>query len=442
MSTSAVSARPRILIAGGGFVGFYTALRLEQVLEPGEAEVTLLNRENFMLYQPLLPEVASGTLEPRHAVIPLRVALRNTHLVTGELVTCDHEEARATVQPYAGGPRTLHYDQLVVALGSQPRLLPIPGLAEQAVGFNSVSEAVHLRNQVLARMEAAAAAADEETRRRAATFVFVGGGYTGVEALAELADMAYDACQFYPPLRPSDLRWVLVEVTDRILPTVDERLADDAAAFLRSRGIEIHLQTELKSAEGGIIELSNGESFGADTLVWSAGVKPHELASQLGLPADEKGRLAVDASLRVTGGDGVWSAGDCAAVPDIADGGLCPPTAQYALQQARQLGDNLAAALRGKVARPFRYTSKGEFVTLGMRKAVAEVYGRRVKGLPAWLLRRGYYASLIPTANRKTRVLADWAVGLPFRHHDVVNMGTLQHPRRPLQRTAGRSGSA
>lgn len=441
MSTSVTNVRPRILIVGGGFVGFYTALRLEQVLAAGEAEITLVNRENFMLYQPLLPEVASGTLEPRHAVIPLRVALRHTHIVTGELVACDHDASRATVQPYAGGPRTLGYDHLVVALGSQPRLLPIPGLADQAVGFNSVAEAVHLRNQVLARMEAAASAADEETRRRAATFVFVGGGYTGVEALAELADLAYDACQFYPPLRPSDLRWVLVEVTDRILPTVDERLAADAAAFLRSRGIELHLQTELKSAEDGVIELSNGESFGADTLVWSAGVKPHELAGQLGLPADEKGRLPVDASLRVTGAEGAWSAGDCAAVPDIADGGLCPPTAQYALQQARQLGDNLAAAVRGRSARPFRYTSKGEFVTLGMRKAVAEVYGRRLEGLPAWLLRRGYYASLIPTANRKMRVLADWTVGLPFGHHDVVNMGTLQHPRKPLQRSARRSAT-
>lgn len=430
------SARPHIVIAGGGYIGFYTALRLERALRPQEAKITLINPENFLLYKPLLPEVASGTLEPRHAAVPLRVALSRTDIDTGELVEVDQERSLATVQPYVGERRVLSYDHLVVGMGSQTRLLPIPGLAEHAVGFNSVTEAVHLRNQVLARMEAAAEAADAESRRRAATFVFVGGGYTGVEALAELEDMARDACQFYPPLRPEDLRWVLVEVTDRILPTVDSQLAAHAADFLRSRGIEIHLETELKSAEGGIIELSNGDSFGADTLVWSAGVQPHERVGELGLPVDEKGRLPVDASLRVTEAERLWSAGDCAAVPDTETGGLCPPTAQYALQEAHQLGDNLAATVRGKATESFRYASKGEFVTLGMRKGVANLYGRRLEGLPAWLLRRAYYASLIPTVNRKTRVLADWAVGLPFRHHDIVNLGTLQHPHEPMREAA------
>lgn len=436
MSTPTRRDRPHILLAGGGYVGLYTALRLEQVLERREAEITLVNPENFMLYKPLLPEVASGTLEPRHAVVPLRVALRRTNFITGELTGLGRDNSAATVAPHAGERRTLHYDQLVVALGSQTRLLPIPGLTECAVGFNSVAEAVHLRNQVLSRLEAVAAATDDETRRRAATFVFVGGGYTGVEALAELEDMARDACRFYPNVAPEDLRWVLVEVTDRIIPTVDEKLADDAAEFLRYRGIEVYLKTELKSAESGVIELSNGESFPADTLVWSAGVQPHELVGQLGLPVDDKGRLPVDSCLRVDGAPGTWAAGDSAAVPDVEGGGYCPPTAQYALQEAGQLGDNIAATVRHKPPAAFRYTSRGEFVTLGMRKGIADVYGRRLEGLPAWLLRRAYYASRIPTVNRKTRVLADWAVGLPFRHHDVVNLGSLRRPFEPLREAA------
>lgn len=437
MNTTADESGPtRIVIAGGGYVGLYTALRLERQLGAREAHITLVNPDNFMLYKPLLPEVASGTLEPRHAAVPLRIALRRTDVVTGHVTSVDAESRTVLVQPHGGGQRALGYDQLVVALGSETRLLPIPGLAEHAVGFNSVAEAVHLRNQVLGRMETAAEAADDAARRRAATFVFVGGGYTGVEALAELEDMARDACRYYPELRPDDLRWMVVEAADRMLPTVDAKLAGDAANFLRSRDIEVRLETTLKSVEDCTLTLSDGESFEADTLVWSAGMRPNGLVSELALPADDKGRLPLDSYLRVTGVDRVWSAGDCAAVPDVETGDLAPPTAQHALQEAHRLGDNLAAAVRGRPFGQFRYTSRGEFITLGMRKGVADVLGRRVEGLPAWALRRAYYASRIPTANRKTRVLADWAVGLPFRHHEVVNLGTLQHPHEPIREAA------
>lgn len=317
------------------------------------------------------------------------------------------------------------------------RVLPVPGVAERAVGFTSIAEAIHLRNCILSRLEAAAATHDGEARRRALTFCFVGGGYSGVEALAELQDMAVDACRMIGELSPSDMRFVLVEATGRILPTLGDDLASLALGVLRARGVEVRLETQLESAEDGVMRLSDGTVFRADTLVWSAGVVPHTLVAELGLPADDRGRLRVDPFLRVTGAEGAWAAGDCAAVPDLVTGGTCPPTAQHAVREGRRLGENLAAVVSGGSPAPFRYESRGEFVTLGMRKGLAEIRGRPLTGFLPWFLRRAYYCTQVPTANRKLRALADWAVGMPFRH-DVVNLGSVQEPRAALEEAAGR----
>lgn len=431
---------PRILLVGAGYVGLYTALQLERLLRDDEAEVTLVSPENFMLYRPLLPEVASGTLQARHAVVPLRTALRRTRLLAGRLTELHHDRKVAQVQPYEGPVRHVTYDHVVVALGSMSRVLPIPGLAERAVGFTSITEAFHLRNHILSRLEAGFATADPAARRRALTFCFVGGGYSGVEALAELQDMAVDACRWYPGLDPAELRFVLVEATGRLLPSLEDHLAGVALQQLRRRGVEVHLDTRLQSAEGDRLQLSDGTHLAADTLVWAAGIAPHGLVRHLGLPVDDAGRLVVDATLAVRGVEGAWAAGDCAAVPDVVGGGLCPPTAQHAVRQARQLGANLAAVVRGGRPSPLRYRSKGMFVTLGMRRAVAEIGGRCLSGFTPWLVRRAYYASQIPTANRKLRVLVDWAAGLPF-HHDVVNLGSLQEPGAPFEEAAARRAS-
>lgn len=430
---------PRVLIAGGGYVGLYTALTLERLLQPGEADVYVVNPENYMVYQPLLPEVASGTLEPRHAVVPLRKALKRSRLITGRLVGLDHDARTARIEPHAGEPYDLPYDHVVVALGSVTRTLPVPGLEERALGFHTLSESLHLRNRILGCMEAAEASRDASARKRALTFTFVGGGYTGVEALAELEDMARSACAVFPTISPDELRWVLVEATDRILPTVAPGLADHALRVLRARGIEVLLETTLDSAEEGRMVLSDGQEFDSDTLVWVAGVTPSPQVQQLGVPLDDQGRIIVDRGLRIEGLDGAWAAGDSAAVPD-GRGSFYPPTAQHAQREGRHLGRNIAAVVRGGDPTTFEYDSPGEMITLGRNKGVAELYGRSLSGFLVWVLRRLYYVVQVPTLNRKARILLDWAVGLPFRR-EVVSLGSVEQPRAPLREAARQTGS-
>ncbi|HJV05278.1 MAG TPA: FAD-dependent oxidoreductase, partial [Actinomycetota bacterium] len=332
---------PRVLIVGGGYVGTYTALKLRRWARRGRLEVTLVAPDSFMTYQPFLPEAAGGNIEPRHVVVPLRRALRGVHILTGEITAADPSRRAATFHPAEGEPYEIPFDVLVVGCGSVSRVLPVPGLAEHGVGFKSLPEAVYLRNRVLSQMDAAEATNDETVRRRALTFLFVGGGYAGVEALAELEDLARDACRLYRRVRREDMRWVLVEAADTILPEIGPDLARYALDRLSSHGIEVHLETRLESAAGGRMRLSDGTELHADTLVWTTGVRAHPLAGRLGLPVDERGRLSVDAELRVRGASGVWAAGDCAAVPDPYAGGISPPTAQHALRQARRLGRNI-----------------------------------------------------------------------------------------------------
>jgi NADH dehydrogenase len=428
----------RILLIGGGYVGFYTALRLERALGAEEAEITLVDPENFMVYRPLLAEVTSGTLEPRHAVVPLRASLRRTRLIAGRMTEVDTEAHTATVEVYDGERQVHHYDQLVIGVGATSRLLPVPGLAEHGIGFNSVAEAMYLRDHVLRQLESAAAATDPARRAAALTFVFVGGGYTGVEALAEAQDMAMSVLPGYPGLREQDPHWVLVEATDRILGTVPPSLSAHALAELRRRGIDVRLNTRLDSIEDGTARLSDGSALPTETLVCVTGTKPNRIVADAGLPTDEKGRLPVDDRLRAKGVADVWSAGDCAAVPDTVKRGLCPPSAQYAVREARVLADNVVATLRGVPARPFRYHSRGEFVTLGRHKAVGEILRIKVRGMFAWAARRGYYLSQVPTWNRKLRIAADWLIGMPFRH-DVVGLGSREQPRAAFEEAAARS---
>ncbi|MGZ4130895.1 MAG: NAD(P)/FAD-dependent oxidoreductase, partial [Actinomycetota bacterium] len=354
-----MSVRTRILLVGGGYVGMYTALELRK-RAGGRADVTVVNPENFMLYQPFLPEVASGNIEPRHVVVPLRQVLRHARIVVGEVTRIAHDKRTATVRTDDGETFELGYDVVVVGAGSRSRVLPVPGLAERGIGFKSVAEAIYLRNHVIGRLDEAAETPDPERRRAALSFVFVGGGYAGVEAMAELEDMASAAMKYYPQLRREDMRWVLVEATGTILPEIGPDLASYVRRHLEERGIEVMLETRLESAEGGVMKLSSGESFAADTLVWTAGVKPEPVAEHSGFPVDERGRVVVDEYLRVRGIEGAWAAGDNAAVPDLLTGGTAPPTAQHALREARRLGRNIAATLTGGPLEPFRHRNLGQ----------------------------------------------------------------------------------
>jgi NADH dehydrogenase len=426
----------RILVLGGGFVGMYTALGLEKRLSRAQVDITLVNPESYMAYQPFLPEAASGNIEPRHVVVPLRTVLKRTNLVTGTVTAVDHNRRIATIEPLEGRSYDIPYDVIVVALGSVSRVLPIPGLVDAAVGFKTVEEAIYLRNHILECMDAAESTDDEIVRRRVLTFVFVGGGYAGVEALAELEDLARDASRKYSRVDRADMRWVLIEAAPMILPEMAPDMGPYATRILRERGIEVLFATTLESASGGRMLLSNGDEFDADTLVWTAGVRPHPLVAELGLPIDERGRVVTDRYLRVVGVDAAWAAGDCAAVPDVTTGGTNPPTAQHALRQARRIAGNIAAALKGQPLAEFRYKNMGGIASLGRYKGVARVLTIRFKGFPAWWLHRNYHVLMIPTFNRKIRIMLDWTIGLFFRR-DVAQLGSLQRPRQAFRDAAG-----
>jgi NADH:quinone reductase (non-electrogenic) len=419
-----------VVIAGGGFGGASAARMLERLLPRQSARLVLVNDVNFLLYTPFLPEAAAGTLEPRHVVTPLRDMLRRTNLRLGAVTAHDPAARTVELRTHEGEGQELRYDQLVLACGSVSRLVPVPGLDEHAIGFKSLADAIWLRNHVVETLEGANATEDPARRDELLTYVFVGGGYAGLEALAELQDFAVDAMDRYPRARLHGMRWILVEASDRVLPEIDLNLAEYALRELRGRGIDIRLGTTLEEVTQGDARLSTGERVPTRTVVWTAGVRSHPSLRNLGVPLDAKGRVPVDDHLRVEGADSVWAIGDCAAAPDPR-GGVCPPTAQHAIRQGKRVGRNVAAALGVGSAGPFTYRELGAFVNLGRHKAVGRVGRRTFSGFPAWWMARTYHLSQIPGAARKLRAVADWTVGLPFAR-DVSEVGSIGHPR-PLR---------
>jgi NADH:quinone reductase (non-electrogenic) len=404
------------LVLGGGFAGSYVARFL------GKRGATIVSPENFMLYTPLLPESASGTLEPRHVVVPLRMMCRHSELVLGRAIR--HDVSARRVQVETGEELLwLRYTRLVVALGAVSRTLPIPGLAQHGLGFKSLADAIHLRNHVLRRLEAAVAASATGQRRRELTFVFVGAGYAGVEALAELSDLVRDALRYYEALRTEPQRWVLVEAAAKILPEIPTRLGDYAAEQLTRRGVEIRTGTTLESLEPHAATLSDGERILTNTVVWTAGVRANPTLGRLDLPLDEKGRVQVDETLRVDGLQHVYALGDGARVPNLATPEHPdPPTSQHALRQAKRLVKNLTGE-----PRPYHYRMLGQVATLGRYRGIAEVLGVRLRGFPGWFVTRTYHLYQLPLFSRKLRVVADWTLGLFFRR-DIAELSMLGHP--------------
>jgi NADH dehydrogenase len=409
-------ARGGTLIVGGGFAGSYVARLL------GKRGATIVSRENFMLYTPMLPEAASGTLEPRHVVVPLRMMCRDADLVLGRAVSLEASSHTLAVDTEVG-PAEIRYERLVLALGAVARTLPIPGLAEHGLGFKGLADAIQLRNHVLRQLELADAALDPEDAKRHLSFVFIGAGYAGVEALAELSDLLRDAVRFYPRLKGTRQRWVLVDAAPKILPEIPSGLGDYAARELWKRGVDIRVSTTLESVDEHTVALSDGTSLETETLVWTAGVKANPLLAELGLPLDERGRVIVDSTLKVEGLDGVWALGDCARVPNEATpGDFDPPTSQHALRQARRLAKNLTGDVR-----PYRYRMLGQVATLGRHKGIADVLGLRLRGFLGWFVTRTYHLYQLPLLTRKLRVVTDWTVSLFFRR-DIAELGMLGHP--------------
>ncbi|MCD2465499.1 MULTISPECIES: NAD(P)/FAD-dependent oxidoreductase [unclassified Streptomyces] len=425
----------------------YTALRLQRQLRAelraGDAEITVVTPEPYMTYQPFLPEAAAGSISPRHVVVPLRRVLDGCRIVIGEVRSIDHAKRTATLSTLATaeegtGTADLTYDELVLAPGSVSRTLPVPGLADHAIGFKTVEEAIGLRNHVIEQMDIASSTRDPAIRDAALTFVFVGGGYAGVEALAELEDMARYTARYYHNLKPEDLRWVLVEASDRILPEVGEEMGKYAIRELRGRNIDVRLETRLESCEDRIAVLSDGTRLPTRTVVWTAGVKPAPLLAATDLPLNERGRLRCTAQLAVEGVAHAWAAGDAAAVPDVTSkepGKECAPNAQHAVRQAKVLAENIAASLRGRPLKEYAHAYVGSVASLGLHQGVAHVYGRKLKGYPAWFMHRAYHLSRVPTFNRKARVLAEWTLSGLFKR-EIVSLGSLEHPRAEFELAA------
>lgn len=409
----------RIVVLGGGFGGAFTAKRLRQRFK-GDAsvEISLVNRENYFVFQPMLPEVAAGAIEPSQIANPLRRMLPGVHFYASEVESID--TAAREVRIYAGEGRhlrSLPYDHLVLALGTIVDLSSLPGLAEHSLALKNIGDAFYLRNHVIGCLEQADIETDEGHRRAATTFVVVGGGFSGVETIGELQEMVDLVLPHYRNIRRSDVRFVLVHSQSRILPEVVPGLGEYAAEELRRRGIEIRLDVKCKAATAEHVFLSDGTTLATRTLISTVGNAPNPLLKTLPCPLS-RGRVATDASLAVPGFPGLWALGDNAAVP-MPDGTTYAPTAQNAIRQATTCADNIAAAIRGGTPKAFEFGGLGKLASLGARSAVAEILGLKVKGFLAWWLWRTIYLLKLPGLERQVRVALDWTLDLVFPRNIV-----------------------
>ncbi len=384
---------------------------------------------NFLTYAPLLPGAAAGTLDARHIVVPLREHLKRTALRVGTVTGGDPSRDLLRVQMISGEMKEYRYDHLVVALGSVSRVIPIPGLVDNAIGFKTVADAIALRNRIVHHFELAEGLDDKEARARYLSFVFIGGGYAGLEGIAELENFARAAIKRYPRCRETGTRFMLVDTAPRVMNEIQPQLADWTVELLSKRGIEFRLSATVSEVRADSVALADGEVIKARTVVWTAGVRGSPVAAELGLPL-EHGRIVCDEYLRVQGHDNIWSVGDVAAVPDPAQPGKpCPPTAQHAIRQGKLLGKNIARVTQGQAPAPFRFKTLGAFAELGRHRAVANLMGVRVKGFPAWAICRFYHLAWMPGLDRKSRLIADWSVEMIFPR-DLAEMGQLAYPPR------------
>ena len=428
---SLTGQRKRIVILGAGFAGFHAALEFERtVARDPSVDVVLVNPQNFLVFTPMLHEVAAGALDPHSIVVPIREALRHVRFLQAHTQGVDFENRVVTV---AYGldrrTRTLRFDHLLIAAGAQTRFPP--GLRQHVHGMKTIHDALVLRNWLVALLERAEIEEDPAQRRALLTIVVAGGGFSGVETISSINDFLHEVAPQYPRVSLERPKLVLVHPNERLLPEFDPGLADYTTSRLRAAGIDVRLRTRISDFNGRTLRLDAPDGHRgpaqllARTLVWTAGVAPSPLVESLPLGKD-RGRIFVDASLSVPGYAGVWACGDCAAVLD-PHGKPYPASAQHAVRQGRQAARNIVAALRQQPERirPFRYQMLGQFATIGRRNAVATLFGRRFSGFIAWLMWRGAYLAMLPGAGRKLRVFLQWALEIGFPR-DAVQLLTAQ----------------
>jgi NADH dehydrogenase len=439
------STVPRILIVGGGYAGFYTAWKLEKQLRRGEAEVTVVDPLPYMTYQPFLPEVAAGSIEARHAVVALRRHLKRTTVLAAKVTRIDHAHKVATITPIAGEPWQQEYDQIVVTAGAVSRTFPIPGIAENAVGLKTIEEAVYVRDTLLSNFDKASVLPRGPERERLLTVVVVGGGFAGIEAIAELRSFASALVGKYPQLSFDETHFHLVEAMGRIMPEVSLKTSEWVLKDLAKRGAYVHLDTQVTSAVDGNVELSTGETIPSDLIVWTAGVMANPTVVRGGdLPVEERGRIRARPDLRVGTAEepveGAWAAGDVAAVPDLSGGGVggyCVPNAQHAVRQGKLLAKNITAVLRGEEPKEYFHKNLGAVAGLGLYNGAFQSGNIAIKGFPAWIAHRGYHGLAMPTWERKWRVLWGWWNNL-WLGRDIANLEAVQTPRYVFEEFAAR----
>ena len=440
------STVPKILIVGGGYAGFYTAWKLEKHLRKGEAEVTMVDPLPYMTYLPFLPEVAAGSIEPRHAVVSTRRHLKRTNVVAAKVTKIDHANKVATITPADGDAYEYAYDQIVVTAGSVSRTFPIPGIADNAIGMKSIEEAVWVRDKLLSNFDRAAALPAGPERERLLTVVVVGGGFAGIETFAELRSFASALLKRYPELTFEETHFHLIEAMGRIMPEVSLPTSEWVLKDLAKRGANVHLDTQVTGAVDGNVELSTGQVIPTDIIVWTAGVMANPQVVRAGdLPVEERGRIRAQADLRVVDADGnvvegAWTAGDVSAVPDLTGGGVggfCVPNAQHAVRQAKRLAKNLVATLRGEAPVDYIHKNLGAVAGLGLGTGVFQSGKLALKGFVAWVAHRGYHGLAMPTWERKWRVLWGWWHNL-WLDRDIVNLEKVQQPRAFFEEFASR----
>jgi len=414
-----------LIVVGGGFAGTKVTQELEHTLPP-DWTLTLMSQENFITFNPLLPEVVGASIMPGHVIAPHRQMLHCSLVCMAQVSEID-TDAR-TVQYLGEGPGTLSYDQLVLACGTNANLDLVKGMGQYALPLKTLGDALFLRNRIIARLEQAELQPDVTQRRWLTTFIVVGGGFSGVETVGELVDFLHASLKYYKRVRPDDLRVVLLHSGDRLLPELSARLGKFTLQKMRYRGVEVRLGARAAQVTDRGVHLDCGEIIEAGTVVCTIGTQPNTLVDQIP-SAKNRGRLVVNPDMSVPGIDGVWAAGDCASVVNALDGKTCPPTAQFAEAQAKQLAANIVARLSGKTTRAFRYRPKGQLASVGHNKAVAELAGLKLSGFIAWLLWRGLYLLRIPTLARKSRLFLEWNWAM-FFPPDIAHFGYRRTQRR------------